>query len=136
MNAQILAPTLGWFSIGLGLAEVGMAQRLGEFFGMREHTGLLRFFGMREIAAGLGILSQPTPEQRAPWLTARIGGDALDLLALGAALQTAGRKRRRVAWALAAVAGVTALDIVCRQQLSDAHASGNSGMTERRSPSL
>src|SRR5262249_43727830 len=53
----------------------------------------------------------------APWLWARVAGDGLDLAMLAGA--TAGRNRGRgVALALAAVAGVTALDVICAQELS------------------
>jgi len=119
VNEQTLATALGWFSIGLGLTEVGAARRVGKFLGMEDQTELLRVFGLREIATGIGILSYAQPEKRAPWLSARIGGDVLDLLALGSALQTSGEKRTRVAGAIAAVAGVTTLDLLCRRHLSN-----------------
>ena len=119
MQTQALATTLGWMSIGLGLAEVGAARRVGTYLGMEQQTGLLRVFGLREIASGVGILSHARAAERVPWLLARIGGDALDLLTLGAALRTAGSKRPRVAGALVAVAGVTALDLLCHQQLQN-----------------
>lgn len=113
MNEQDLAGALGWFSIGLGLAEVLAARSLGRFIGVENRSGLLRLFGV--IVTGVGILSQ---ERRAPWLWARVGGDILDLVALCLALTTDNRKKGQVAFATAAVGGVTTLDIFCGQSLS------------------
>lgn len=115
MNERNLVDALGWFSIGLGLAEVVAARSLGKFLGVENRSGLLRLFGVREIVAGVGILSQ---ERRAPWLWARVGGDVLDLAVLGSALTSNNRKKGQVAFATAAVAGVTAVDIFCGQSLS------------------
>ncbi len=115
MNKQNLAGALGWFSIGLGLAEVVAARSLGRFLGVEDRSGLLRLFGVREIVTGVGILSQ---ERRAPWLWARVGGDVLDLAALCSALAADNKKKGQVAFATAAVVGVTALDIFCGQSLS------------------
>ena len=111
-----LARTLGWFSIGLGLAEVMAPRALARLIGVSgEHRMLLRLFGLREMASGVGILTQHRP---APWMWGRVGGDALDLACLGAALTSDEARPGRIAAAMAAVAGVTALDVLCSQQLS------------------
>ncbi len=55
MNEQNLAGALGWFSIGLGLAEVVAARSLGRYLGVENRSGLLRLFGVREIVTGVGI---------------------------------------------------------------------------------
>lgn len=68
------------------------------------------------MAAGVGILSQARP---APWLWARVGGDALDLAALGAALTADRARRGNIGFSIGAVAAVTALDILCARQFSD-----------------
>src|SRR5437764_14781018 len=73
-----LARGLGWFSIGLGLAEVLYPRAMGELTGVR-HTGLMQAFGLREIACGVGILSSTRPTG---CLWARVAGAALDLAAL------------------------------------------------------
>jgi len=115
-----LANGLGWFSIALGLAEVAAPGRVAELIGIRDedHTrSLLRFYGMREIAAGVGILTQPQP---AGWLWGRVAGDMLDLASLGSAMRSEDNDTSRVAMATAAVLGVTALDVMCAQQLSQA----------------
>ena len=111
-----LARTLGWFSIGLGLAEVMAPRALARLIGVSgEHRMLLRLFGLREMASGVGLLTQHRP---APWMWGRVGGDALDLACLGAALTSDEARPGRIAAAMAAVAGVTALDVLCSQQLS------------------
>ena len=48
----------------------------------------------------------------------RVGGDAIDLASLGAAMADSGTNKRRLGMAAAAVAGVTVLDVICAQKLS------------------
>ena len=116
MNAQKVTMGLGWFSLGLGLYEVLAPDHLARTLGLEGREGLLRFYGLREIAAGLGIfLTQPNP---VPWVWARVGGDGLDLATLGLALRPDNAKRSNAAAALASVMGVTALDVLCGQRLS------------------
>jgi uncharacterized membrane protein len=119
-KAERLATALGWFSIGLGVAEVVAPSHVAQLIGVPDEDktrGILRAYGMREIAAGVGILSQPRP---AGWLWGRVAGDLLDLATLGSALKFNNTDSTRVATATAAVLGVTALDVLCAQQLSDA----------------
>src|SRR5215467_12812637 len=50
-----LARTLGWFSLGLGLAEVMAPRALAKLIGVSsEHSMLLHLFGLREMASGVG----------------------------------------------------------------------------------
>jgi len=123
--AHTLAQGLGWFSIGLGLAEVVAPGRLAQFLGMEERTELIRLYGLREIATGVGILSQDDPT---PWLWGRVGGDVLDLGTLAAGLRDHNPQRQNVGIAIAAVAGVMALDVLCAQAL------GASAKERRRRP--
>lgn len=116
-----LARGLGWFSIGLGLTEAVAPRWLARAIGMQDHRALLRVFGLREIAAGLGILTQRAP---VGWMWGRVGGDAMDLSVLALALASNRSRRGRVAAATVAVAGVTVLDVLCSRQLSE-----QSGMT-------
>jgi uncharacterized membrane protein len=117
VNAEKLARGLGWFSIGLGLAEVLAPRGVAKLAGVRgKHTGLIRLFGLREIASGIGIFSQGKRPAAAVW--SRVAGDALDLAALGAAFASPKSKTGRVAFATANVLAVTALDVLCAQQLS------------------
>jgi hypothetical protein len=114
-GALALAQGLGWFSIGLGAAEVMAPQQLARFLGMEEHTQLIRAYGAREIATGIGILSQDDPT---PWMWGRVGGDALDLGTLALGLERDNPQRGNVGLAIAAVAGVMALDLVCASRLA------------------
>ena len=111
-----LATGLGWFSIGFGLAELLAPGTVANIAGVsKKHTRLIRLYGLREIATGVGIFSQRRPSEA---LWSRVAGDALDLATLGNALTSQEAKRGRVAFATASVLGVTALDLMCAQQLS------------------
>jgi hypothetical protein len=125
--ALTLAKGLGWFSIGLGLAELLVPRRFTEALGIRGDENLVRAYGVREIATGIGILASRDPT---PWIYGRIGGDALDLVTLAAAAKGAGERRDNVGVALAAVAGVTALDVACAALLS-AESEADRGDQER-----
>jgi len=114
-GAHALAQGLGWFSIGLGLAELIAPRALGRALGMEQHSSLIQAFGAREIAAGIGILASRDPT---PWVWGRVGGDALDIAALTPALSEDNPQRGNAAMALAAVAGATLLDILCAAALS------------------
>src|ERR687892_1299464 len=122
MDEERLANALGWFSIGLGLAEVAAPGTVARLVGVRDddrNRWTLRALGVREVVSGVGILAQPRP---AGWVWARVGGDMLDLAYLGTALSSNQARRGRVTAAMAAVAGVTALDVLCAERLSaDAH---------------
>ena len=104
-----LAQSLGWFSIGLGLAETLMPGTMSSATGTKSGKSVIRAYGLREIANGIGILSAKDP---VPWMWARVAGDALDITTLAS---RSGGGRAGVA--LAAVAGITALDIICAQNL-------------------
>lgn len=110
-----LAQALGWFSIALGLAELSAPRAVARMIGVEGHESTLRVFGLREIAHGVGILSQPNPTG---WVWSRVAGDVMDLAALGAALQEPHARRDKVATAMTAVLGVAALDLLCGIQLS------------------
>jgi len=109
-----LAQGLGWFSIGLGLAELLAPRSLARFLGMEQHTGLIRAYGAREVATGVGILTAADPT---PWIWGRVGGDVLDLATLATGFSDDNRRKGDVGLALSAVAGVTLLDLYCAQAL-------------------
>jgi uncharacterized membrane protein len=106
-----LGKRLGYLSIGLGLAELLAPRGIARLIGV-EQDGLvpvtLRAFGAREIASGVGLLARPT-STTGPW--ARVAGDVVDLAMLGLALRTKSYAHERTIGALAAVAGVAALDV-------------------------
>jgi hypothetical protein len=114
-STMALARGLGWFSIGLGLAEMLAPRMLSEQLGMEGKEPLLRFYGAREMAAGAGILMSDNP---GPWIWGRVAGDALDLATLAMRLEEKNPRKSNVAIALAAVAGVTALDCITAQALT------------------
>ena len=121
-NAKKLAKGLGWFSIGLGLAELLAPRAIASISGVpKGRTGLIRLYGLREIASGITIFAQQNPTGGV-W--SRVAGDALDLASLGAAATSPNAKKGRLAFATANVLAVTALDVICAKQLSN----GNHGI--------
>ena len=106
-----IALGLGLLGVGLGLAELLAPRRTLRLIGARDRSrtrALTRGFGVRELASGLALLGSRRPT---PWLWARVAGDAVDLATLAAEARRGQAKLGRVAGAIAAVAGVTALDI-------------------------
>ena len=134
LNAEKLARGLGWFSIGLGLAELLAPQGVAKIAGVRGNTGLIRLFGLREIASGIAIFTQGRRPAAAVW--SRVAGDALDLAALGAAFSSPDSDKGRVAFATANVLAVTALDVLCAQQLSGGRGAAAKGGATRVRKSL
>ena len=127
-----LARALGWFSIGLGLAEVVAPHRIATLIGVRgDHRILIRLLGIREIASGIGILTQRRPTEGV-W--SRVGGDVIDLACLGAAFLSPGTCQRRAVAATATVLGVTLVDVVCVQQLSSRPVRVRQSIMINRSP--
>jgi uncharacterized membrane protein len=107
---------MGWFGIGLGLAEVLRPRRFARTIGApAQHHRLIQAMGLREIANGVGILIWPSAPAGV-W--ARVAGDLVDLACLGAAFTSRRADRGRLAKAAGAVAGATALDLLCAQQLT------------------
>jgi uncharacterized membrane protein len=116
-GAQSLATGLGWFSIGLGLAEITAPNSVARLMGLAEDTNTtntLRALGVREVATGVAILARPGS---APRVWARVGGDAIDLAVLGRSLGEGNVDRTRLLGSIAAIAGVTLVDIMAAQQL-------------------
>lgn len=109
-SADALARGLGWFSIGLGLAEIVAGRSIARSLGMEDRTNLIRAYGVREIATGVALLAQDDPT---PWVWGRVGGDALDLATLATGLDDDNPRRDNVLLAMGTVAAVTAVDIAC-----------------------
>jgi uncharacterized membrane protein len=78
-------------------------------------VNVLRAFGVREIANGVGLLARP---QSAALAWGRVAGDALDLAFLASRRNERGANEARLLGAAAAVAGVAALDVLAGQRLS------------------
>lgn len=113
-DPKAVARGLGWFSLGLGLAELVAPRTLARTLGVEGREGLIRAFGAREVATGIGILCARDPQ---PYVWGRVAGDAADLGALALALGPDNRQRGNVVAAMVAVAGVTAVDILCADAL-------------------
>jgi len=115
-SAKRLAKGLGWYSVGLGLAELLAPRAIANISGVSNtSTGLIRLYGLRELASGITIFTQENP---AAGVWSRVAGDMLDLASLGAAAISPNANKGRVAFATANVLAVTALDVMCARQLS------------------
>jgi hypothetical protein len=119
-QTDALARGLGVFSIALGLYELLAARSLTRALGMQGNEALVRGYGVREIATGVGILAAKDPT---PWIWGRVAGDGLDLATLATGLEGHNRNKGNVYLAMAAVAGVTAIDAYCAMTLSGEDAS-------------
>jgi uncharacterized membrane protein len=124
-GAHKMAKGLGWFSIGLGLAELlvprDVARLIGAKSSARTHT-TLRALGVREIISGVGILTRP---ENANWLWSRLGGDVMDVALLRTELAPERSESAR-GWAatalvlgVAAVDGLTALELERESDVSE-----------------
>jgi hypothetical protein len=110
MKLSSLARPLGWFSIGLGVAELLAPRRIAAAHGAPEAGAVVSGFGVREIAAGIGILAAP---ERSAGLWARAAGDVLDIGAAGLAAAKAGGRARTIALgSLAFCAGALVVDLL------------------------
>jgi hypothetical protein len=127
MNDVQTAKFLGWFSVGLGAAELIFGRSMNRKLGLGQSPGLVRAFGAREVAAGTMVLMYP--DMAAPiWL--RVAGDVLDLAVVARALTTHNRRREATILTLLAVLGVTAVDVATATALSQRH--GRALATARR----
>jgi uncharacterized membrane protein len=137
-DGERLARFLGLFSIGLGAAQIlapgGVARAIGVADDDRNRKAMLAV-GLREIACGIGLLTRPRPAEFA-W--GRVGGDVMDLALLGRALRSDRNDRNRVATATAAVIGVTLLDFLASNRLSqgDGAAQGRAGTERQRAGAI
>ena len=121
-STRRLVDGLGWFSLGLGTAQLLAPGAMNRLVGADDHAtsrAVMRWLGgAREVAAGAGIESRYRPEL---WLWARVAGDMLDLSMLGTVLASPRRGpggRSRAAMATAAVLGTTVADVVAALRVS------------------
>ena len=108
-DKDTLARFLGWFSLGLGTAQIVMPKAMCRLVGasgegLSKHV--MRAMGIREATQGLGILTRPRPTT---WVWARVAGDALDLSLLG--LTATRGNAKRAAFGMANVIAVTVPDL-------------------------
>lgn len=113
-RSDMLTRGLGWFSLALGAAELVAPEAVANLVGIRnvKNPAMIRLFGVREMAAGFGLLRSSDPT---PWMWARVAGDLMDLAALGASGGGDADRDRLVASALAVV-GVMVLDIYASRE--------------------
>jgi len=115
--ADRLGNALGWFSFGLGLAELMAPRQIARALGMEGKEALVRAYGAREIGAGVLCLS--IDKQAGLW--SRVAGDGVDVATLLAGMRSDNPKRDNVMLALTVVLGVTALDVVAAQATTSRH---------------
>jgi uncharacterized membrane protein len=117
LDSTTLSRGLGWFSVALGLTELAIPRTLARTIGVDDPgpgtTWLVRAMGLRELVAGIGVLMQP---RRPLPLWSRVLGDAIDLALLGKATTGRGNSVPRLVGTAAAVAGVTALDVMAARR--------------------
>ncbi len=121
-GGERLAFALGLFSVGLGLTQVLAPRRVVRAVGLKDdeqNRKTMLTVGLREMATGVGLLTQP---RSASFAWGRVLGDAMDLALLGRAFRSDRANQSRVAAATAAVVGVTILDVIAGQKLSGADA--------------
>jgi hypothetical protein len=119
LSPQQLANGLGWFSIGLGLAEIAAPNLVANLIGVTNDSKtrkVLRFYGARELAGGFGILSQSNPSG---WVWARVAGDVVDVSSLRKAMTDDDNDRGKGIATAVALIGVTLADVYCAKQLSN-----------------
>lgn len=113
-----LSRALGWFSIGLGVAQLVAPHWFTGALGMKGREGLVRTYGAREI--GSGLLSLSLEKDAGLW--SRVAGDGLDIATVLSAYRPSNPKRGNVALALAVLVGITVIDIVGVQATTMRHA--------------
>ena len=113
--AMRAARGLGWFSLALGAAELIAPGRIARALGMEGEENILRAYGVREIGAGVGALSdEPTP-----FVWARVAGDLVDLATLYLGPDDPDHEQQHnVRVAVGVVAGITLVDLAVAGLLS------------------
>ena len=120
-----LSRALGVFSLALGVSKLAVPRRLANLSGIDDDGAtrfVLRLLGAKEILSGLNVLMQP---QRPGALWSRVAGDLVDLGLLGLAAGTKRTSGARIAGAVAAVAGVMALDVFAARRAQKAFEAAN-----------
>jgi len=112
-RAQGMARLLGWFSIALGAAELAAPGSIKTNVGTPGPKGLVQAYGLREIGAGIAILTSPKPVAMT-WT--RVAGDLLDIATLLPALSKDNPHRVGAEGAMAFVLLATAMDVYTAMQ--------------------
>jgi len=122
---QQAAQCLGWTSIAIGLTEIVAPKKLEKTMGIGngQTSGILRVLGVREIMHGIDLLAHEDPT---PGMWARVFGDVLDSVLLGAAA-TRTKNPGGLAAIFAAVLPVVIADMIFAPRLSKDKADGQIG---------
>jgi hypothetical protein len=113
MDYKKLGVGLGIFSVALGVTELVASRFITRTLKTDGHENVVKAFGVREIAAGVGLLQSPAHAARV-WN--RVAGDGMDLGALALAARNA--PRSKAVWgAIVFVVGATLLDTLVALQL-------------------
>jgi uncharacterized membrane protein len=107
---RTLARGLGLFSLLLGAVQLLAPRSFLSSIGVRPREGrlgLTRLLGVRELAAGAGLVLSRNP---GAWPWVRVAGDVMDIALLGRAMASPDSHRPRVTTALGSVVAITALD--------------------------
>ncbi|MGE0259404.1 MAG: cyclase dehydrase [Alphaproteobacteria bacterium] len=110
-----IATGLGYFSIALGIAELGMPRTVRRAAGIDVPDLLVRGYGLREIACGAAILMT---DDATPWIWDRVAGDALDLATVALARPERRGGEEKKAWGIGVLLAVTAIDLYCAYGLT------------------
>lgn len=106
MDEHGLARTLGWVSIGVGLAIVAAPGPLMKAIGLGDRPNLGRFLGARDLVLGTGLLRG---QNTVAWCRARGIADALDVALVVGGAVTGAFRRDRAPIGVASGAGFSAL---------------------------
>jgi uncharacterized membrane protein len=115
--ATTLARGLGFFSLGLGLYQLLAPRQFNARIGVdapESATQPTRLVGLRELGAAGGLLMTDKPL----WAWARFAGDVMDAGLLARAMSDRHAHRDRLGLALAAVAGIAAVDALAGMALA------------------
>lgn len=107
-----IAEGLGWFSLGLGVAQLLAPGALNRLAGIRDDSAARsaqQIVGIREVGAFAAIMAD-RPRPVLP-LWSRVGGDLMDLVLLGRAWRGKRESAPRLALTIGSIVGVTGLDI-------------------------
>jgi hypothetical protein len=129
-----LTQVLGWFSLGLGLAQLTAPRRFDRAIGVPpkgESAAWTLAGGLRELAHAAGILSRPKPTG---WVWTRVAGDVMDLGLLAAAMRDKRANRARLAAAAGSVMGIAAVDAFDAIRLSSTDGDRTQGETSPTVP--
>jgi len=114
MDEQRLAQTLGWVSIGGGLAVEAAPRPLMKALGLGDRPKLARLLGVRELVIGTGLLRG---HNTAAWCRARGIADALDVALIIVGAVSGVVRRDRAPIGVASGAGFSALSFWLARRL-------------------